>query len=257
MSSLPFLIVWSVAVCFSASESLASEVSKELVSMNSNPIGVGGIVAQSGSQGMIQSGVLLEASNHFRQRIGHLGVRQYGFAQSRGEWTGQFSIALHASTGVTLIGLRERQTASIFLGAEPLSGRVAWRPAIMDSSFFQWNPLLSTGGQLAFQSCRTLGAVRLGASVGNIHSSGLAPILGNSRGLLFALNCDRMDLSAEVLRQKDDQGSATFRVLDLTWNVPESRWKMGTRWEWTGIAPDRREDERRWMFVMRSNPWEE
>jgi hypothetical protein len=72
-----------------------------------------------------------------------------------------------------------------------------------------------------------------------------------------SLNCDRVDLATELLRLEDRGGVAQFRAFDLTWNVPESQWKMGTRMEWRANAPGVSDDETRWMFVMRTNPLEE
>jgi hypothetical protein len=221
--------------------------------LNSNPLGFGAIATKTGARQV--PAVVLEGSNHFRQRVGFYGTRQYGFAESRAELGSSPALALSASTGITVLGLEKREHASLHLGVEPFNGRVSWRSSDTGRSFYQWLPTASLGAQLAGGPCRALALARAGGGVGNFGTMGLRPRLRQASGSAVHLNCSQADLGFEILNLGKGGEGAVFRTFDLTWNIPQSSWKLGTRAEWISAqaAP---QAERRWLVVMRTNPME-
>ncbi len=221
--------------------------------LNSNPVGLGAVASTHSTKHA--AAFVLEGSNHFRQRIGFYGIRQYGFAESRAELGPSPALALSAATGITLLGLEKRERTSLHLGVEPFNGRVSWRSTDTGRSFYQWFPTASGGAQLAAGTCRSLGLLRAGAGVGNFGTEGLRPRLHQASGAAVHVNCRQADLGFEILNLGKGGENGVFRTFDLTWNIPQSSWKLGTRAEWISARTDP-VAERRWLIVMRTNPME-
>jgi hypothetical protein len=221
--------------------------------LNSNPLGFGAI-ASTNSIGN-SAAFVLEGSNHFRQRVGFYGIRQYGFAESRAELGPSPGLSLSAATGITLLGMEEHDRLAFHLGVEPFNGRVSWRATDSGRSFYQWFPTASVGAQFSGGPCRALGLLRAGGGLGNFASAGMRPETKPVAGSALHLNCRRADVGFEILNLGKGGEAAVFRTFDLTWNLPRSSWKMGARAEWIN-AQSNPLDERRWLLVMRTNPLE-
>jgi len=151
--------------------------------------------------------------------------------------------------------MEDQDRAAFHFGIEPFNGRVSWRSTESGRGFYQWFPTASVGAQVASGSCRTLGLLRAGGGIGNFASAGMRPHARSVAGTALHLNCRRADLGFEILNLGKGGEGAVFRTFDLTWNLPQSSWKMGARAEWIS-AQSNPLDERRWLLVMRTNPLE-
>lgn len=224
----------------------------EKAEIRNAPVGVGSLVSRVGQD--VDYALVLEGSNHFKQRTTQFGIRQYGFAQSRLELGTSSGLNLAATSGITVFGIQGEQKVSPHLGIEPFSGRVALNTDAANERFYEWFPAASAGLQFQAGGCRVLPLVKGGGAVGNLGKSGLGPAFRSSHGAGAHFNCDRWDLAFETSRIRGGGLRADLSAIDFSLNQYRSGLKLGMRAERLEM-PSSQHLENRVMFVLRGDPF--
>jgi hypothetical protein len=198
------------------------------------PIGLGLVAARIESQE--QYALALEGQNHFKQRRGRYGFRQYGHAETRAELGRQgIGLRLSATPGITWIGLPPAGgSLAAHVGFEPLGGRIALHSHDAAADYYEWLPTMSIGPQIGLpRGCRLLPHARAGGGVGNLGQAGWSPTLHAAYGAGAYLNCPRLDVAAELTRlEGGTRGGINLAVVDAAYEVRASgSIKIGVRAE--------------------------
>lgn len=219
-----------------------------------NPVGLG-VLTQSNA-GVFGVDGVVEGINHFRQTYTNLGVRQYGYGQSRLEMGSDIGVELTAISGVTLVGLHGWEKFSPHIGIEPMSGRIIWSTNSDRQSYYEWMPALSLGLQSAWGSCRALPLVRAGGGLGNFAQGNFKPRGSYTYGAGFYLNCAKVDLAAENTWLANSGRAASIGAFDASMAVLPSKLRLGVRGE-TLLGQNPHVpgtfDERRLMLLIRGD----
>lgn len=195
-----------------------------------SPIGLGALVGSSNGQN--DYAAVIEGQNHFKQRRGQYGLRQYGQGEARFEIGNGLGLTLSATSGLTLIGLNQnRPFVSPFFGVEPVSGRITWNTNTNHNNYYEWLPMAAAGVQFEMGSCRLLPIARAGGAAGNIVSPGLIPKFGTAIGAGTYLNCLRFDLGAEATQIFTQGQDVPLRIVDVAYSFSPDGLKMGVRGE--------------------------
>jgi hypothetical protein len=217
------------------------------------PVGIGALLARDHS--VVDAAILVEGHNHFKQREDTFGYVRYGYGQSRLEFGTGFGLSLSAISGFELHGLEEDRHAGLFVGIEPFSGRIELNTADSREDFYDWLPAASAGIQLAYGGCKMLPLLKGGGAIGNLGKSGIWPSANPAYGLAAHLNCNRFDLSTEVLHITRSAGNITLSVVDFSFMPVPQTVSLGARVE--TIENDSRQalggTEKRAMLVFRGD----
>jgi len=194
-----------------------------------SPIGFGSLVAHENGESRYE--LVLEGHNHFKQKTGPFGFRQYGVAESRLELGSDFGITLDAISGVTILGITKDEKFHPFVGIEPFSGKIDLNSSDSRTDYYEWLPMGSVGIQFAIRTCRILPLVRAGGGIGNLKKSGLSPALRAAYGPGFHFNCSGFNFAAELTRVETRPNPVEFASLDLAIRLSKNGWEAGLRGE--------------------------
>ena len=196
-----------------------------------SPIGLGLLAGDAA--GGLDRAILVEGHNHLKQKRGFQGVRQYGQGQGRMEIGTGFGLTLASTTGVTLLGLDDRDSGLMpHFGIEPFSAQMSLNTNDTREDYYNWMPMAALGPQLGTGSCRLLPSARAGAGIGNIGKSGFAPRIRSALGASAYLNCATFDVALELTRMLDHRGNVDVALVDVA-DALDRRddWKIGVRGE--------------------------
>jgi hypothetical protein len=218
------------------------------------PVGVGSLLGRADDQN--QYALVIEGQNHFKQRRGPYGIRQYGHGESRLELGNGVGLSLSATSGVSLYGLKPGETWSPHVGIEALSGRITVNTNGSFERYYEWLPMMSAGLQFAVtRSCRLLPLARAGGGAGNLGKNGWAPSLRAAYGTGAYLNCADLDVAAEITRLPGSGNDVNLTTVDVAYPLSRHGLKIGLRGESTlerdggSVNPDR--TEQRVLVLLR------
>lgn len=203
----------------------------------------GGGVMLGKTQGKPEGALAFQLTGYADQKAYKRGVGGYGHMNLRLEISPLPDLAGNNNFGFLLTGIREPEKGkdgerlpeslkvTPVLGLEP--AKLDFNAKVDNAShdnrrrkLIEWQPGLSTGLQLAFDSCRALFLARGGAAIGTLGSEGVR----TSYGVSTMVNCPEFNAVGEVDRI-DDKHPIDLMRARVAFDVPDSPYNIGIQGE--------------------------
>lgn len=197
----------------------AAEAGEEVVG-----IGIGPGISRSNGTNLYYLNI--NDINHFDQIETTYGFTQYGSGGGGIQIGNGVGIDLNATSGMSLIGLGEREGIAPQIGFD-LGGRIRLNTNSAINSFYQWLPAVTVGPQIGWGKSRLLLLAKGGASLGNYDNIGIMPNMYWSYGGGVALATEAVDISSGFMFFGDNSvvtGDVMTKCFKLKVGVRAEHW---------------------------------